>query len=163
MIVVTTPTGNIGQQILYGILDSGVPVRVIARDPARLPSDIRKYVEVIEGSHGDAGVVERAFEGADSVFWLVPPDSKANSVDAAYVDFTRPTDGADRQKDRGQTAAETHSGIPKCRSDGERVSQPQRGRDPARGTTFASAQQPRARRTRPRARATWTPLRSIRR
>jgi uncharacterized protein YbjT (DUF2867 family) len=73
MIVVTTPTGNIGQQILYGILDSGVPVRVIARDPARLPSDIRKHVEVIEGSHGDAGVVERAFEGADSVFWLVPP------------------------------------------------------------------------------------------
>lgn len=90
MIVVTTPTGNIGQQILYGILDSGVPVRVIARDPARLPSDFRKHVEVIEGSHGDAVVVERAFEGADSVFWLVPPDSKANSVNAAYVDFTRP-------------------------------------------------------------------------
>jgi uncharacterized protein YbjT (DUF2867 family) len=90
MIVVTTPTGNIGQQILCGILDSGEPVRVIARDPGRLPSHLRKHVEVIEGSHGDGDVVERAFQGADSVFWLVPPDPKAQSVEKAYVDFTRP-------------------------------------------------------------------------
>jgi len=90
MIVVTTPTANIGRQILHGILDSGEPVRVIARDAARLPSHIRKHVEVVEGSHGDSEVVERAFKGADSVFWLVPPDSKARSVEEAYVGFTRP-------------------------------------------------------------------------
>lgn len=57
MIVVTTPTGNIGQQILCGILDSGEPVRLIVRDAARLPSHVRKHVEVVEGSHGDGGVV----------------------------------------------------------------------------------------------------------
>jgi uncharacterized protein YbjT (DUF2867 family) len=57
MIVVTTPTGNIGQQILCGILDSGEPVRAIVRDAARLPSRVRKHVEVVEGSHGDGGVV----------------------------------------------------------------------------------------------------------
>jgi uncharacterized protein YbjT (DUF2867 family) len=96
MIVVTTPTGNIGQQVLYGILGSGEAVRVIARDPARIPSHIRKHVEVVEGSHGNADVVERAFKGADSIFWLVPPDSKARSVDAAYVDFTRPASHAIR-------------------------------------------------------------------
>src|SRR4029077_13789480 len=27
---------------------------------------------------------------ADCAFWLVPPDPKAKSVDAAYLDFTRP-------------------------------------------------------------------------
>jgi uncharacterized protein YbjT (DUF2867 family) len=96
MIVVTTPTGNIGQQILYGILDSGEPVRVIARDAARLPSYVRKHVEVIEGSHGAGHAVERAFQGADSVFWLVPPDPKAHSIAAAYVDFTRPACNAIR-------------------------------------------------------------------
>jgi uncharacterized protein YbjT (DUF2867 family) len=90
MIVVTTPTGNIGQQILSGILDSGEPVRIIARDPARLPSHIRRHVEVVEGSHGDGKVVERAFAGADTVFWLVPPDDKAQSVEEAYVGFTMP-------------------------------------------------------------------------
>jgi len=28
--------------------------------------------------------------GADTVFWLVPPDPRAKTVDAAYLDFTRP-------------------------------------------------------------------------
>lgn len=44
----------------------------------------------MQGSHGDLDVVNKAFAGADSVFWVVPPDPRAKSVDAAYVDFTRP-------------------------------------------------------------------------
>src|SRR5437879_4678492 len=90
MIVVTTPTGTIGHQVLENILDSGEAIRVIARDPSRLPSQTRKRVEVVQGSHGDIDVVNRAFGGADAVFWLVPPDFQAESVEAAYVDFTRP-------------------------------------------------------------------------
>jgi uncharacterized protein YbjT (DUF2867 family) len=90
MIVVTTPTGMIGQQVLENVLESGEPIRVIARDPSRLPSQTRKRVEVVQGSHGDIHVVNQAFAGADSVFWLVPPDFRAESVEAAYVDFTRP-------------------------------------------------------------------------
>ena len=90
MIVVTTPTGAIGQQVLKNVIDSGEPVRVIVRDPARLPSHIREGVEVVQGSHGDIDVVTKAFAGADSVFWLVPPDFRAQSVEAAYVGFTRP-------------------------------------------------------------------------
>ena len=86
MIVITTPTGHIGRQVLGNILKSGAPVRVIARDPSRLPAG----VEVIQGSHGDIDVLNRAFAGADAVFWVVPPDPHAESVEAAYVDFTRP-------------------------------------------------------------------------
>jgi uncharacterized protein YbjT (DUF2867 family) len=44
----------------------------------------------VQGSHGDIDVVSQAFAGADAVFWLVPPDPHAKSVEAAYVDFTRP-------------------------------------------------------------------------
>lgn len=47
-------------------------------------------MEVIEGSHGDPYVVGEAFAGADAVFWLVPPDPQAESVEAAYVGFTQP-------------------------------------------------------------------------
>jgi uncharacterized protein YbjT (DUF2867 family) len=90
MIVITTPTGQIGHQVLDNVLHSSEPIRVIARDPARMPPPIRGRVEVVVGSHGDADVVNRAFAGADSVFWLVPPDPRASSVEAAYVDFTRP-------------------------------------------------------------------------
>jgi uncharacterized protein YbjT (DUF2867 family) len=90
MIVVTTPTGTIGQQVLENVLDSGEPIRVVARDPSRLPANVRGRVEVVPGSHGDSDVVNRAFAGADAVFWLVPPNFRAESVEAAYVDFSRP-------------------------------------------------------------------------
>jgi uncharacterized protein YbjT (DUF2867 family) len=94
MIVVTAPTGNIGHQVLETIIDRGQTVRVIARDPSRLPLQTRQRVEVVQGSHGDPDVVARAFAGADVVFWLVPPNPTAQSLDAAYLDFTRPACGA---------------------------------------------------------------------
>ena len=75
MIVVTAPTGLIGHQVLDNVLKGGgEPVRVVARDPSRLPPHVRERVEVVEGSHGDRDVVDHAFAGTDSVFWLVPPD-----------------------------------------------------------------------------------------
>ncbi len=99
MIVITAPTGNIGHQVLEDVLDSGEAVRVIVRDPARLPASLRDRVEVVQGSHGDADVVNKAFAGADTVFWLVPPDPRASSIEAAYVDFSRPACAAfQRQK-----------------------------------------------------------------
>jgi len=90
MIVVTAPTGLIGHQVLENLLGSGQPVRVIVRDPSRLPAHARERVEIVQGSHSDADVMDQAFAGADAVFWLVPPDPHAGSVEAAYVDFTRP-------------------------------------------------------------------------
>jgi uncharacterized protein YbjT (DUF2867 family) len=90
MIVITTPTGNIGQQVLEKLLDSGETIRVIARDPSRLSARARERVEVVQGSHSDREVVDRAFEGADSVFWVVPPDFQANNVETRYLEFIRP-------------------------------------------------------------------------
>jgi len=66
MIVVTAPTGLIGHQVLNNLLESDEPIRVIARDPSRLPAHTRERVEVVPGSHGDLDVVTRAFAGADS-------------------------------------------------------------------------------------------------
>ena len=93
MIVITAPTGDIGHQVLDNILKTaaeGEHIRVIIRDPAALPVHTRDRVEVVQGSHSDHDVVTQAFAGADSVFWLTPPDPHADSVTAAYVDFTRP-------------------------------------------------------------------------
>ncbi|GHF34414.1 uncharacterized protein YbjT (DUF2867 family) [Amycolatopsis bartoniae] len=90
MIVVTTPTGDIGRQVLHTLLGSGEELRVIVRDPAKLPENVRERVDVVVGSHGDAEVVDRAFTGADAVFWLVPPDPRASTLDEAYSGFTRP-------------------------------------------------------------------------
>ena len=90
MIIITAPAGQIGHQVLGNVLSSGEPIRVIVRNPSRLRAEARERVEVVQGSHGDIDVVDQAFAGADAVFWLVPPDPHANSVEAAYVDFTRP-------------------------------------------------------------------------
>src|SRR6266446_10598972 len=90
MTVITTPTGAIGHQVLEHIVRSKEPIRVIVRDPSRLPSHIRERIDVVQGSHGEAAVVNKAFAGAEAVFWLVPPDPRAKTVDAAYGDFTRP-------------------------------------------------------------------------
>jgi uncharacterized protein YbjT (DUF2867 family) len=93
MIVITAPTGNIGRRLLSLLLETAPAreeqLRVVVRDPARLPEAVRAQVDVITGSHGDAGTVERAFTGADAVFWLVPPDASL-TPEQAYSGFTRP-------------------------------------------------------------------------
>jgi uncharacterized protein YbjT (DUF2867 family) len=90
MIVITTPAGNIGRQVLQDLLDSGEQLRLVARDRSGIPAETRQHVEVIEGSHGDPAVADKAFDGADAVFWLTPPDPRAESLEAAFVGFTRP-------------------------------------------------------------------------
>ena len=97
MIVITAPTGNIGERVLRSVLAGGARVRVIARDPDRLPAELVSGVEVVRGSHGDANVVDQAFNGAHTVFWLCPPDPRAASLTAAYLDFTRPACDAFRR------------------------------------------------------------------
>ncbi|GHJ39917.1 NAD(P)H-binding protein [Streptomyces sp. TS71-3] len=99
MIVITAPTGNIGHQVLDTVLADGRrPVRVIVRDPAKLPDDVRDRVEVVRGSHGDPEIVGRAFDGADALFWLLPTDHRAASVDEAYTGFSRPAAEAVRSR-----------------------------------------------------------------
>lgn len=101
MIVITTPTGAIGHQVLQNLLGSEKGeregIRVIVRDASKIPADLRERVEVIEGSHSDAEIVNRAFAGADTVFWLVPPNFAAPSLEQAYVDFSRPAAEAIRK------------------------------------------------------------------
>lgn len=90
MIAVTAPTGHIGSRVVSNLLRRDEAVRVIVRDPDRLPAGVADWVEVVVGSHRDREVVDRAFEGADSVFWLVPADRTAPSVYDAYVSFSIP-------------------------------------------------------------------------
>src|SRR5260370_16372294 len=90
MIIITTPTGAIGHQVLEHVLRREGPIRVIARDPTRLPSQVRERVEVIQGSHSEGRVVNEAFAAADSVFWLVPPDPPAKTLAPPSLHLTPP-------------------------------------------------------------------------
>ena len=105
MIVITTPAGQIGRQVLATLLESGERLRVITRDRSQLPAQVRDDLDIVEGSHGDAAVVDQAFAGADAVFWLAPPDPRAASVDAAFAGFTRPAAAAFTRHGVGRVVA----------------------------------------------------------
>jgi uncharacterized protein YbjT (DUF2867 family) len=72
MIVVTTPTGHIGSQVVANLLATKEEVRVIARDPARLAADVQAKAEIAKGSSDDESVLLGALEGAESLFLVVP-------------------------------------------------------------------------------------------
>src|SRR5213593_511353 len=74
-ILVTTPTGNIGRKVVPELLAPEFSVRVIVRDPARLPVEIRDQVEVVRGSTDDAATLRRALDGVEALFWCVPTES----------------------------------------------------------------------------------------
>ncbi|GAB7036183.1 MULTISPECIES: NmrA family NAD(P)-binding protein [Catenuloplanes] len=90
MIVVTAPTGQIGAHVVRELIDADVRFRVVARDPARLAPGVAERAEVVTGSHGDPDVMAAAVDGADTVFWLVPPSPAAASVSEAFAGFARP-------------------------------------------------------------------------
>lgn len=73
-ITVTTPTGHIGSKLSNLLLDRGAEVTVIARDPAKVKDLAGRGAHVVAGEHSDPAVVKRAIEGADSLFWLNPPN-----------------------------------------------------------------------------------------
>jgi uncharacterized protein YbjT (DUF2867 family) len=93
MIVITAPTGQIGSKLVATLVQRREPVRLIVRDPGRLPAEVRERAEIVAGSHRDRDVVDRALDGADALFWLMPASAAASSPYEAYVSASIP--GAD--------------------------------------------------------------------
>lgn len=90
MLVVTTPTGQVGSKVLARLVAAGEPVRVVARDRGRIAPEVVDKVEVVEGTHKDPATLRRALDGAEGLFWAVPPDFTAPDVRELYLGFTRP-------------------------------------------------------------------------
>jgi uncharacterized protein YbjT (DUF2867 family) len=73
-IVITTPTGNIGNHALQQLLQAGAEVSVIVRHPEKLSDSVRRRVKVHQGSLTDVDLVTKAFQGAKAMLWVTPPD-----------------------------------------------------------------------------------------
>lgn len=89
MILITTPTGDIGSRVLSQVLDAGHAVRIVARDPSRLSEAVRARTQVVAGSHADPAVIGPALDGVEAAFWLPPGTPTAPDAAAAYVGFSR--------------------------------------------------------------------------
>jgi uncharacterized protein YbjT (DUF2867 family) len=86
-IVITTPAGHIGSQVLQQLLKAGADVSVIVRQPEKLSDSVRSKVKVHQGSLADAGFVTKAFQGASAVLWLTPPNYAHPDVAAYHTEM----------------------------------------------------------------------------
>jgi uncharacterized protein YbjT (DUF2867 family) len=63
VIVVTTPTGKIGSQVIPHLLAADETVRVVARDPSKLSLEIRNSIEIVIGSRRRQAVISNRSGG----------------------------------------------------------------------------------------------------
>jgi uncharacterized protein YbjT (DUF2867 family) len=79
-IVVTTPTGHVGSQLVPLLLKAGETPTLFCRSADRLPPGWRAVCDVVEGDQGVADDVSRAIDDADAVYWVSPPTADTDPV-----------------------------------------------------------------------------------
>lgn len=90
MILITTPTGNIGNKVLRHLAAATQHrLRVIVRDPRKLSPEMRHRVEIIVGSHGDPAVLDLALNGVNAVFWCQPDSTTTDDYQEFYARFAQ--------------------------------------------------------------------------
>lgn len=92
MIVLTTPTGNIGSKVLQKLLLAPgfhEPLRLIVRDPGKLIHPLPASVEVVHGQTDHLSTLQEALRGADTLFWCQPDTPTADDYVKAYDDWSR--------------------------------------------------------------------------
>jgi uncharacterized protein YbjT (DUF2867 family) len=93
-VVINTPNGHIGRALARDLLAAGIQTVGIARDPSKV-ADLAG-LQVVQGSIEDAATLDRAFEGADALFWLTPPASSPDYLDRSVANARRAAEAAKR-------------------------------------------------------------------
>lgn len=71
-IAVTTPTGNVGSQLVRRLLQAGERPVVLVRDPARLDPDVTAHVDARQGDLADTGYVTTALDDVTALYLVIP-------------------------------------------------------------------------------------------
>ena len=82
MIAIMGASGNTGGVAAGKLLEAGQKVRVIGRNAARLERFTNKGAEAFTADVTDAAAMAKAFEGAEAVYAMVPPNLSAPDVPA---------------------------------------------------------------------------------
>ena len=88
-VLVTGASGFIGRHLTKRLLESGSSVRVVTRNPHRLPSEWAGRVETVRGSLLGSGVREAATKGVSLIFSLAGETRDQSSMQAVNVEAMR--------------------------------------------------------------------------
>ncbi|UOG77636.1 NAD(P)H-binding protein (plasmid) [Hymenobacter tibetensis] len=80
-IVIGAAAGNIGRRVAEHVLQAGGEAVLLVRNPTSLPAAVAAHAQaqVVTLDLTDEGAVVAAAQGADALFWLVPPPPLAVS------------------------------------------------------------------------------------
>jgi NAD(P)H dehydrogenase (quinone) len=74
MFVITGITGQVGGAVAQNLLAANLPVRAVVRDLRKGEAWANRGCEVVNADITDSAALTAAFEGAEAVFVLVPPN-----------------------------------------------------------------------------------------
>jgi len=77
MVTVMGASGHVGKRITELLLNAGEKVRALGRSADKLGPQKSAGAEVLTGDATDAAFLTRAFQGADAVHTLLPPDPQS--------------------------------------------------------------------------------------
>jgi uncharacterized protein YbjT (DUF2867 family) len=83
LFAITGASGNTGSVVANALLGQGEKVRVIGRDAGRLAALVQKGAESFIADVADAAALTRAFDGAQGVYLMLPPNPAAPDVRSA--------------------------------------------------------------------------------
>jgi NAD(P)H dehydrogenase (quinone) len=74
MFTVMGITGRVGGAVAENLLAAGKTVRGVVRNPEKAKAWADRGVELVESAYDDAEALTKAFERAEGVFAMIPPD-----------------------------------------------------------------------------------------
>jgi uncharacterized protein YbjT (DUF2867 family) len=86
MIVIAGGTGRMGRELAAGLVDRGLLVRILARDPARVPQGLRDRVEVARADVREPETLGAALAGADTVVSAITGFGGPGAAGARAID-----------------------------------------------------------------------------
>jgi nucleoside-diphosphate-sugar epimerase len=89
LVLVTGASGFIGRHLTGRLLERGAALRMVTRNPDRLPAEWRGRVEVVTGSLTDKSTIESATKGVSLVFHLAGETHDQASMQAVNTEVTR--------------------------------------------------------------------------
>jgi len=74
MFTVMGITGKVGGAVAENLLAQGRTVRGVVRNPEKAKAWIERGVQLVESAYDDARGLVKAFDGAEGIFAMIPPD-----------------------------------------------------------------------------------------